>query len=349
MSDRRITLREVATRAGVSISTVSRVLRGDRSRPVEVGTEERIRTAARDLGYRPNLAAQSLARGEGGSGNAARQIGVVLGTTSYKFSDPFFSRVVEGIHAEILANRRHLRFVYSMADLNDPSLFGEMVRPDVIEGLIAIALRAQALRQLSATGVTPIVVVEGPEPAPGVDFVSCDKDGGMRQMLEHLWHIGHRSFAFLGEPSEERATRLQSWLAVTGAPPALVLSTANRWGMEDGYMVVHEWLRSAPAPLPSVIVAACDALAVGAMRAAREAGLNVPADLAVVGFDDTMGAFTHPLLTTIQVQREQLGRIAVRRLIARQRHPDEPFVRLTQTTQLVLRESCGRSLEALPA
>jgi DNA-binding LacI/PurR family transcriptional regulator len=113
----RATLKDVAARAGVSISTASRVVHGDRSRPVEAGTEERIRAAVRELRYRPNLAARSRARGEVGSGSHAREVGVVLGTTSYKFSDPFFSRVIEGIDVEILANRLHLRFVYSVADL----------------------------------------------------------------------------------------------------------------------------------------------------------------------------------------------------------------------------------------
>jgi LacI family transcriptional regulator len=107
----RATLRDVAARAGVSLLTASRVVRGDHSRPVEAATEERIRGAVRELRYRPNLAARSLARGEVGPGSHAREVGVVLGTTSYRFSNPFFSRVIEGIDAKILADRLHLRFV----------------------------------------------------------------------------------------------------------------------------------------------------------------------------------------------------------------------------------------------
>src|SRR5205085_8845725 len=126
-------------------------------RPVEAATEERIRAAVHELRYRPNLAARSLARGEVGPGSHAREVGVVLGTTSYKFSDPFFSRVIEGIDAEILANRLHLRFVYSVTDLADDGLTGDMVRPDVIGGLIGIALRANPLAHLATTGVAPIV------------------------------------------------------------------------------------------------------------------------------------------------------------------------------------------------
>ena len=287
------------------------------------------------------LVARSLARGEANASSPLREIGIVLGTTSYKFSDPFFSRVIEGIHAEILTTHRHMRFLYSIADLEDDGLVGEMVRPEVVGGLIGIALRAEPLRRLAASGITPIVVVEGPEPAPGVDFVSCDKESAMGQMMEHLWHLGHRTYAFLGEPSEERAKRFRTWLALAGSRDAPILDTHNGWGMDAGYAATLELLASSRENWPTAIVAGCDALAVGALRAARERDVHVPHDLAVVGFDDTMGAFMHPPLTSIAVQREQLGRLAVRRLIERQHHSDEPVVRIVEATELVVRESCG--------
>lgn len=339
----RTTLKDVALRAGVSVSTASRVVRGDRSRPVEAATEERIRAAIRELGYRPNLVARALANGAVGPITQAREIGIVLGTTRYKFSDPFFSRVIEGIDAEILANRRHIRFVYSIADLADEGLCNEMVRPDVIGGLIGVALRADALVRLAATGVSPIIVVEGPELVSGMDFVSCDKEGAIAQVMEHLWRHGHRRFAFIGVPQEERATRFRAWVALAGAAPAPIVDTNNGWDMEDGYAAMSALLATPRERWPSAVVTACDALAVGALRAARESGVRIPQDLALAGFDDTMGAFTHPPLTTVAVQRAQLGCLAVRRLIERQKHPDEPPVRIIEAATLVVRESCGGS------
>ena len=333
------TLKDVAARAGVSISTVSRVVRGDRSRPVEAGTEARIWEAAHALEYRPNLTARALARGEGAAPDGGREIGVVLGTTRYKFSDPFFSRVIEGIAAEILAARRHLRFVYSIADLADPALLAEMVRPEVVGGLIGVALRAAPLQRLLAAGISPIVVVEGPEPVRGVDFVCCDKEGPIGALMEHLWGLGHRRFAFLGPLGEERARRVRAWLALASAPAPMLCDTEDGWGMEDGYAATARLL--ARPDRPDALVAACDALAVGALRAAREAGLRVPEDLALAGFDDTIGAFTNPALTSVAVQREGLGRLAVRRLLERQEHPEEPCVRIVEAGELVVRESCG--------
>jgi len=341
MTVRRARLKDVATRAGVSVSTASRVVRGDRSRPVEATTEERIHVAVRELGYRPNLAARSLARGEVASTNRTREIGVVLGTTTYKYSDPFFSRVIEGIDAEILSARRHLCFIYSVSDLDDERLLGEMMRPDVVGGLIGVALRARMLDRLVATGVTPIVVVEGPEPARGVDFVSCDKEGAIGQIMTHLWGLGHRRFTYLGTADEERARRYRAWLALAGADAAPIVETHDGWAMDAGYAAMQHLLRTPRATWPSAIVAACDSIAVGALRAAREGSVRIPDDLALVGFDDTMGAFTHPPLTTVAVQRDQLGRLAVRRLIERQRYPDEPSMRIVEATELVVRESCG--------
>ena len=331
------TLKDVAARAHVSISTVSRVVRGDRSRPVEAGTEARIWQAVREVDYRPNLAARALARGDRRAAGVRREIGVVLGTTNYKFSDPFFSRVIEGIDAEIMARRCHLRFLYSVADLQEEQLLAEMVRPEVI----GVALRAEALQRLAETGVGPIVVVEGPEPVQGVDFVLCDKEAAIAQIMEHLWSLGHRRFAFLGTAREERCRRLRAWLALAGGQPPTLVETDDRWSMEAGYEETLALLGTSRTAWPSALVAGCDGLAVGALRAARELGVAVPGDLAVVGFDDTMGAFTHPTLTTVRVQREGLGRLAVRRLIERQQHPDEPPVRIVEGTELVLRESSG--------
>lgn len=335
-----VTLKDIARRAGVSVSTVSRVVRGDRSRPVEAATEERILAAAHELGYRPNLVARALVSGTSGPINPTREIGVVLGTTSYKFSDPFFSRVIEGIDAEILTNHRHLRFVYSRADLADESLLHEMVRPDVIGGLIGVALRAEALRLLLDTGVRPIVVVEGPEPMRGVDFVSCDKEGAIAQLMDHLWGLGHRRFTYLGVREEERARRFQAWTALAGAS-ASVIDTHGGWDMEAGYEAMRLLLATPREAWPTAVVASCDGLAVGALRAAREGRIAIPGDLALVGFDDTMGAFSNPPLTSVAVQREQLGQLAVRRLLERQRHPDEPPVRIVEATELVIRESSG--------
>jgi LacI family transcriptional regulator len=342
------TLKDVAALANVSISTVSRVIRGDRSRAVEATTEARIWDAVRDLDYRPNLAARALARGEHGPGSPHREIGVVLGTTSYKFSDPFFARVMEGVDAEILAHRRHVRFVYSIADLAEERLLSEMVRPDVIGGLIGVGLRADALLRLAATGVTPIVVVEGPEPVRGVDFVLCDKEGATAQIMQHLWSLGHRRFAFLGTSWEERCIRFRSWLALTDAPTPVLVDMYNAWTMEAGYGAMQRLLGDINMPRPTAVVCACDGLAVGALRAARELGVDVPADLAVVGFDDTMGAFTNPSLTSVTVRRDQLGRLAVRRLIERQQHPDEPAVRIVEATELVVRDSCGAPRQERP-
>jgi len=340
MNGESVTLKDVAQRAGVSTSTASRITRGDRSRPVEAATEARIWEAARALGYRPNLLARSLVKGQSALIDPSREIGIVLGTRSYKFSGPFFMSVLESIHAEILANRYHLRFIYSMADLEDEWLRGEMVRPDIIGGLIGITLQDSALGCLVATGVTPIVAIEGPASAATVDFVSCDKESGIVQMMDHLWALGHRSYVFLGPPEEERARRFMDWLTLSGQPAGPVVDTREAWDMETGYAAMRAFL-SRTHDRPSAVVAACDTLAVGALRAAREIGIRVPDDMAIVGFDDTMGAFTNPALTSVVVQRERLGRIAVQRLIDRQRHPTEPSLRVVETTTLVVRESCG--------
>lgn len=339
------TLKDVAARVGVSVSTVSRVLRGDDSRPVDVATAARIRAVAHDLDYRPNLAARALARNEATQTSSRGEIGLVLGGKSCKFSDPFFSRVIDGIDAEMLANRLRLRFVYAVAELEEDPQRGALVRPEVVSGLIGVVLGPETVNRLMTSGVTPIVVIDGPDLIDGIDYVQVDKEGGVRQLMEHLWGFGHRRFAYLGVVAEDRYRHFRAWLALAGAPEPHVVDTDHRWDMEAGHEAMRS-LRSVPRPSwPTAVVVACDTMAMGALRAAREMGVRVPQEMAMVGFDNTMGAFTNPPLTTIAVQQEQLGRLAVRRLLQRQRHPDEPSIRMILTTELVVRESCGARLD----
>ncbi len=334
-------LKDVASSSGVSISTVSRVLRGDGSRPVDPATSERIWAAARDLGYRPNLTARALALGQVSASKPLREIGVVIGRKTIRFSDPFFSRVIEGIDAETVANRWRLRFIHTMRDLDEGGLWHEVVRPEVIGGLIGVALSADALQRLSTTDVPLIVAVEASHAAAGMDVVQCDKEGAIAQVMAHLWELGHRRVAFLGPTLEERCRRFRAWLALAGERSTMIVDTDDVWDMEAGYTGMRRLLNEPREGLPTAVVAACDSLAVGALRAAREAGITTQRDITVVGFDDTMGAFTSPTLTTVTVEREQLGRLAVRRLIERQLHPDEPPIRLIEATHLVVRESSG--------
>jgi LacI family transcriptional regulator len=257
--------------------------------------------------------------------------------------------VIEGIDAEILERGLRLRFVYSVAELENDELRGEMVRPDVISGLIGVGLGAPALVRLTESEVTPIVAVEGPELYRGIDYVSVDKESGVRQLMEHLWSLGHRHFAFIGPPEEERFRRFCGWAALAGVAQPVTIDTQG-WDMSAGYAGMQKLLQLPRDRWPTATMAACDSLAVGALRAARELEVDVPGDMAVVGFDNTMGAYSTPPLTTISVQREQLGRMAVRRLIERQQHPGEPVTHMTLATELVVRESSGMPLGVeLPA
>lgn len=344
----RVTLKDVAAQANVSVSTVSRVLRGDQSRPVEAETQERIRRAARALKYRPNLVARSLAQNDTTLISSSREIGVVLNLPTFKYSDPFFSRVIEGIDAEILARGLRLRFIYSRAELQDEQLRGEMLRPEIISGLIAISLPASELAQMAEGGVSAIVVVEGSEVYNWADQVTIDKESGVHQLMEHLWTLGHRRFGFVGPIDEERYRRFRAWLALAGALEPVVIDTDGLWDMSGGYAGMRTLLHMARDRWPTAIMAACDSVAVGVLRAAHESGVHVPNDMAVVGFDNTMGAYTSPSLTSVSVQRQQLGRMAVRRLIERQQHPDEPGIRVMMAAELVVRESSGSGLAAEP-
>lgn len=341
-----ITLRDVAERAGVSISTASRALSDDRSRPVAAETQTRVWDAAHALGYEPNLAAQSLKQGDGAVARATYNIGLILGNVSYKFADPFWAPVLNGVDQELTRQEYHLRFAYTVDDLMRRHQ-RRLISRTHIDGLI-LAARVRPFTQ--AIGPERTVVIEDDEtrwsvPLP-VDVVAIEKRRSMYALVDHLAALGRRRFGFLGPPAaiDERAEAFVQALArreIAFDPSLFVVSP---WPAEGAYTVAMDLLSRRAHDLDA-LVCACDTIAIGAIRAAKECGVHLPDDLAVTGFDDIPFARDlDPPLTTVHVPKEMMGAIAARKLIERIDHPDLPPVIQVVPTALIVRSSCGAQM-----
>ncbi|HXT36080.1 MAG TPA: LacI family DNA-binding transcriptional regulator [Chloroflexota bacterium] len=340
-------LRDVAKMAGVSMSTVSRALNGDQGRSVALETRERILDVARQLKYEPNDAAQRLVRRVDSRVHRTGRVGLILGQ-AYKFSDPFWSRVLDGVTEELIRQEYHLHFALTIHDLERQS---QSVLRD-IDGLILLGV----MQPPDQDGWSkPAVSIEGADDRDRwehqllTDVIAIEKRRAMYRLVAHLAALGHRRLAFLGpSPSvDERAEAFTQALAHhdPSLEPAPLFPA--EWSAEDGYQATKSLL--AAGHRPDALVCGCDTLAIGAMRAAKERGLRLPDDLAITGFDDiSFAPDLDPPLTTIHVPKELLGELAVRKLIERTAHPTYPPVVQTVQTTLVVRGSCGAPRGAAP-
>jgi LacI family transcriptional regulator, galactose operon repressor len=336
------TLRDVARMAGVSISTVSRALNGDQTRPVAPETCERIWEIVRQLNYQPNDAAQRLVRRVDSHVHRTGSVGLILGEV-YKFSDPFWSRVLDGVAEELIRQEYHLRFALTVGDLERQN---QRVLLDV-DGLILLG----GVRPPSE-GIWPkqSVMIEGADDQGrwneqlAADVISPEKRRAIYCVVDHLVALGHRRLAFLGPSptTDERAEAFIHALARHDLPLDPALFLLSPWSAEGGYQVTKALL--AAAHKPDALVCACDTIAIGAMRAAKESGLRLPEDLAVTGFDDiSFACDLDPPLTTLHVPKELLGELAVRKLVERITFPDRPPTITVVRSKLVVRGSCGAS------
>lgn len=337
--DRRVTQDDVAQAAGVTRSVVSYVLTGA-GRSVAAETKERVLKAIDELGYRPNKAAQSLGAGAENP-LAARQIGIVL-NGAHVFLRPYYAEILAGIHQKAHEEDYHIRFIRFFGELKNPLLFNGLIHGEEVCGLILIALDQSVhtdadralIDQLKAR-VPNTVCVEWQH--PGLPSITFDRQGAASTAAAHLLGLGHRHIAYIGE-SDQRTAGFRQALEAIGAAPLLEPGGDSR----AGYAAAGRLL---PAnPQLTALVAGSDEVAFGILTWCAEHGRRVPEDLALVSIDNLETAeFTVPPLTSVQVEKAAMGRLAVQKILQNQRAA-EPDLSLTLLpTTLIVRRSSGSS------
>jgi DNA-binding LacI/PurR family transcriptional regulator len=301
----RPTLSEVAQRAGVSPSTVSRVVRG--STPVSPELERTVREAIAATGYVPNLAARQLVT------SRSDTVGVVIPEDQgHVFGEPFFAGMVQGVTAQLSTTA--FRFILVVArSSDDRQWLSNYVMSGHVDGVMLIApQRGDPLgRVLTDTGV-PVVFMGKPFGISGARYVDADNAHGVEHAVEYLHAKGRTGIAMItGIPSMRSATdRLAGYrrgLAKLGLPVDERRIVASDYTEDGGERAMAELLgRGVPI---DAVVAASDTAAVGALRALRTARVRVPRDIAVIGFGDDPNSARHqPPLTTVAQPAVEMGR-----------------------------------------
>jgi DNA-binding LacI/PurR family transcriptional regulator len=294
---------DVARIAGVSHQTVSRVLNDHPH--VRPGTRDRVLAAIRQLGYRPNVAARTLVT------RRTRTLGVI------GFNTPLYgpASMLYGIEQ---AARQHDYFVTvaALAALHRRSVLDavERLRDQAVEGIIVIAPQVTAVTALTDVPAdVPLVAVGCGTHASVIASVAMDNEAGARRATTYLLDLGHRTVHHMAGPAswldaQERAAGWRAALETRGAPvpePLAGRDWSARTGFEYGQRIARDESVTA-------VFCANDDMALGLLRALREAGRRVPEDVSVVGFDDIpAAAYFGPPLTTVRQDFDELGRRAL--------------------------------------
>ena len=297
------TLEEVGAVAGVSRATVSRVI--NRSPKVSPEARKSVERAIAKLGYTPNRAARSL---------VTRRTDVVALFVSEPeervFSDPIFASVVRGMSAATAEIDMTLVLVMAQDD-GERERARRFLRRDHVDGVVLMSLHGDEPlpRQLIRTGM-PTVQIGRPFGRSGAPYVDADNRGGARLAVEHLLESGRREIATITGPSNmnagiDRFVGYGEALGVAGLGARAELVEEGDFGEASGYDAMQALLERVPKL--DAVFAASDLMAVGALRALREAGRQVPDDVAVVGFDDApVARLTVPPLTTIRQPLDEM-------------------------------------------
>ncbi len=335
------TIRDVAREAGVSIATVSRVYND--SPLVSEDTREHVRQIALRLDYIPNGAARSLIT------NRTHAIGVLLPD----LYGEFFSEIIRGI--DLAARREHFQVLVSSSHADTETLLSAVSSMrGRIDGLIAMAPDAQTTAALAGfIRKFPVVLLNSGPTQAECGTISIANFDGAYAMVRHLQSFGHRSIAMVKGPAgnidaEERLRGYRMALRDSGIEPEPSLEVPGDFTEASGYegavTLMQRQLR------PTAVFAANDYMAIGVVSALRDAGVRVPEDIAVGGFDDiAISQYLSPPLTTVRVDAYTLGERAVMQILpfTRTRKPVIAYHEMVPT-QLVLRRSCGSTEPLLP-
>ncbi len=334
----KVTLRDVAKEAGLSVTTVSRALNGFDD--VAAETRDAIQSVADQLGYTPNLNARRLKT------QRADAIGLILPNENLRFSDPFFSELFSGIIEQCALYGLELN-VTTPATVTQQELYLKYIRSRRVDGFILVRLE-EGDERIALLQEHDVPFVAFGRTAMDNDFPLIDENGtqSIRKLIDHLVELGHTRIACIAEPthlmkSNQRVQGYLDGLAAWGLSADSDLLIHGNFRQRSGRICGHQLL-SMDNP-PTAIVAVNDMLALGAISAAQELGLTVGRDVSITGFDDIpLAEYANPPLTTLHQPAYEMGMALCEKLHAVINGKELADPQTIYEPQLVVRQSTGR-------
>lgn len=302
------TIKDVAKRAGVSPSTVSRVLNGTDAEHMRPETKARILQAMEELDYTPVKAARSL----------RRQRTQVIAVLLPDISNPFFSLLARGVESVAFEEGYSTLICDSNHSVEKESRYLDILLAEGVEGIVFTPVGKPDMERIERLLRRGVRIVVADRRVEGLPTVEADNHGGSRELTEYVLGLGYRRIAYIAGPEEvstaqDRLLGFQEAMAAAGVEPVLVRH--GDFTYESGYELAKAILELEEEKVEA-IMCANDLMAIGAIRAIEDKGLPIPDDLGVTGFDHVPWSdLVKPQLTTAEVPAYQLGQEAISRLL----------------------------------
>lgn len=301
-------IREVATKAGVSVATVSRVLNNHDS--VTDDTKAKVQEAIRSLNYQPSMLGRNLRNSE------SRLLLVLIP----EISNPYYFEVIKGIEETVLQNHYHILLCETGSDPSRENIYFDLVKSKMADGIISMdpAVNIDTLKQLSENHA--IIQCSEYETESGIPYVTIDHELAAYEAVQHLIALGHEKIAFINSDKKflyarQRETGYMQALEENGlAIHADYMRYAEELGFDEGQQAMREILLNDEKP--TAVFAVADLLAIGALKEIHAQELQVPDEMAIIGFDNIAYAnMTYPVLSTVEQPMYEIGCHAAQMLI----------------------------------
>jgi len=303
-------IKDVALHAGVSVTTVSHVVNGTRF--VSETARQRVEEAVRELGYVPSAVARSLKH------NTTRTFGMIIPNNS----NPYFAEIIRGVEDRCFAAGYNVILCNSNDDPERQASYLRVLAEKRIDGLVLVVTGSDAIARATLGGINmPLVLLDREVSGVSGDLVEVNHMLGSQMATRHLLELGHPRVACISgppglSPSSQRRAGWKDALAQAGVERSDSDLARGDFTARGGYLAMQALLKRRPRP--TAVFACNDLMAFGALTAAREAGIAVPQQLSIVGFDDIdLAAFSAPPLTTVAQPKRQIGTVAADLLLER--------------------------------
>ncbi len=335
---RKPTIRDVAKKAGLSLSTISLVL--NNKGYVSESNKQKILSIIKDLDYHPQRSARGLASQLSGN------IGFILTEDHFSQSEPFYTRIFLGTEFEARKHNYYILLTTVGKNVKETPEIPRFLLEHNVDGVIIAGKIGSSWIDYISNKHIPFLLVD--YVAPRVSNITIDNRAGAELVVQHFLKGGHKKIGFIGgdmkHPSiHERFMQYQNELLTAGITPS------QQWYYTDqptttsssGYEAAKK-IFSGNDNTPTAIFAANDAMAIGCIQYLKENGYRIPADIAIAGFDNIeAGLHIEPRLTTVNVHREEMGSLAVRRIVEMVKEKSGVVTKTITPVELVVRDSCG--------